>query len=131
MTKTYDDVKVVETVTVTNVKTGEPYTYTSEHISLNKLFDRKVVDLYVSISREFDCGVLSVHSVLFDDGTSLSVDGEHDIAYLTVPYRQEGNFPQYAALVLGPIYNAQNGATDKFDEDGEENEDYWDWEQDE
>lgn len=129
--KTYDDVKVVETVTVTNVKTGEPYTYTSEHISLSKLFDRKVVDLYVSISREFDGSVLSVHQVVFDDGTSLIVDGEHDIAYLTVPYRQEGNFPQYTARVLGPIYNTQNCPEGKYDEDGEENEDYWDWEEDE
>ena len=129
--KTYDEVKVVEATTVTNPKTGEPYTFTNEHISLNKLFDKEVVDVYVGISREFGDAVLSVHTLVFSDETSISVDGEHDIAYLTVPYRQDGNFPHYRASILGPIYNQQNVCTSRFYEDGSENEDYWDWEEDE
>lgn len=127
--KSWNDVKVVETRSFTDHR-GELHTYTAEHISLNKLFDKQVVDVYVSVSREFESAVLAVHDLVFSDGSSISVDGEHDIAYLTTPYRQEDNFPNYRTSVLGPIYNQQNGCTSQFDEDGEENEDYWNWEDD-
>lgn len=107
MTSSYDDVRISD----------EQYS----HISLAKLIGRPIADITVSVSREFADPVLEIHRVQFDDGTFLNLDGEHDIAYITVPYRHEDTFPQLEVESLGPLYNAQNDVEP-------DDEDYYDWE---
>jgi hypothetical protein len=51
-------------------------------MSLNKLLDKRVVDIRCGISKEWGEPVVTCYSILFDDGTSVSLQGEHDIIYI-------------------------------------------------
>lgn len=52
-------------------------------ISLTKLAGVPIADVIGYISNEFGEPVFKVTKILFEDGTTTHVDGEHDIAYLS------------------------------------------------
>ncbi len=58
----------------------------SRLISLAKLVGSPIVDIHGRISREFGEPVFQATEVVFADGTGLSFEGEHDIAYLVGSY---------------------------------------------
>lgn len=53
-------------------------------LSLAKVMGKKIIDLEGYISAQFglDTPVFNVCHVVFEDGTLLSLEGEHDIAYV-------------------------------------------------
>lgn len=55
-------------------------------LSLSSIIGKKIVDVQGYISQQFgdDTPVFNVCNITLSDGTKLSVEGEHDIAY--VPY---------------------------------------------
>jgi hypothetical protein len=66
--------------------------------SLNKIAGQKIKDITVMVSYEFDDPVFSLHSIEFEDGTSLFVEGEHDIAYIY----EYGPFGNTTKFVVSP-----------------------------
>ena len=52
------------------------------HMSLSKLFDKKVVDVACHITKEFGKPVVKIDKILFEGGGQVHVGGEHDIAYV-------------------------------------------------
>lgn len=54
-------------------------------VSLSKLWGKEIKDVTGYLSTQFgrDNIVFSVSCVEFADGTSLAIEGEHDIAYVT------------------------------------------------
>ncbi len=61
----------------------------SRLISLAKLVGSPIVDVHGRISREFGEPVFQATEVVFADGTGLSFEGEHDIAYLVGSYSRD------------------------------------------
>ena len=124
MTQTIDWKALLEDLTIH----GGKY---SHDLSLSGLVGKKVTDLGIGITTEFDQLQLSVHRVYFDDGTSLKIDGEHDIAYMYAPSTkiETTAWPTLKQSYLGPLYNTWN-EYEPLDEDGEENEDYYVWDED-
>lgn len=53
-----------------------------KRVSLAKLLSQPVVDLQGHFSTEFGEPVFSISCIMLADGTSISVGGEHDIAYI-------------------------------------------------
>jgi hypothetical protein len=72
----------------TNAKYKSPVCADYE-ISLEKFQGKKIVDVVGYISGEFgtDTLVFKVNRVVFEDGASVWLEGEHDIAYIP----NEGN----------------------------------------
>ncbi len=54
----------------------------SDNLSFSKLAGKAIVDLHGYISREFGDPVFKISTVVFADGTSVWVDGEHDMPYI-------------------------------------------------
>lgn len=55
----------------------------SSNLSLNKLMGKNVVDIEGYVSTEFGEPTFKISQVIFDDGTSVWAEGEHDMPYLT------------------------------------------------
>lgn len=53
-------------------------------LSLNKLVSKKIVDVTGYASCPFDecTPVFKIYQIIFEDGTNISVEGEHDVPYL-------------------------------------------------
>src|SRR5687768_3819539 len=51
--------------------------------SLSKLVGSNIKDIEFMISNEFGFPVIQLLSIDFEDGSSFSCEGEHDIAYVT------------------------------------------------
>lgn len=51
-------------------------------LSYNKVSGKKIKDLIGYISTEFNDPIFKIVNILFEDNTSESVGGEHDIAYI-------------------------------------------------
>lgn len=84
------------------------------HISLVKLFGRPIKDIECDITAEFDMFNVQLRYVVFEDGTEVKVQADSPrIAYLPA----YGGQPELKQSVLGPIYNAMNGASEPGDED--------------
>lgn len=55
----------------------------SWQVSLVKLAGKKIAEITGHISEEFGDPVFQMHSIVFEDGSEMGCEGEHDIAYLT------------------------------------------------
>ena len=53
------------------------------YISLNKLHGKAVKDIHGYITTEFGDPTFKMSKVVFEDGTSVFCEGEHDLPYLT------------------------------------------------
>lgn len=74
----------------------------SRRYSLSKLLGRKVVDVIGSPTQWFsDDPCFSISVLVLDDGTQLSVEGEHDIAYLVEGVSDAEKKTAAAKRVLG------------------------------
>lgn len=62
--------------TLTDLTVGDHY------ISLNKLTDKIISDLYCGITNEWGDALICVYGIKFSDGTYSCVQGEHDIVYI-------------------------------------------------
>lgn len=51
-------------------------------LSYTKVSGKKIKDLTGYVSIEFNDPIFKIVNILFEDGTSESVGGEHDIAYI-------------------------------------------------
>lgn len=51
-------------------------------LSYNKVSGKKIKDLIGYISTEFNDPIFKIVNIIFEDNTSESVGGEHDIAYI-------------------------------------------------
>ena len=64
--------------------------------SLTKMSGLKIKDIFGYVSREFDDPVFNITKIVMGDGSKISVEGEHDIAYIPsndrVPYLSEEYF---------------------------------------
>lgn len=60
-------------------------------ISLSKLIGKRVIDASGYVSGEFGFSVFKICDLIFEDGTSISIDGDHDIAY--IPQDSDKNMP--------------------------------------
>jgi hypothetical protein len=62
------------------VQPGDRYS----NIDLEKLYGKKVKRIECSISSDFgdDTLVLQLHSIVFEDGTTEFIEGEHDLPYI-------------------------------------------------
>jgi hypothetical protein len=60
-------------------------------LSLSSMVGKKITDLegYVSFHFGMDTPVFNVCNVVFDDGARQSLQGEHDISYIPVQYRDD------------------------------------------
>lgn len=119
--KHYDDVKIVEERSFTR-HDGSIHTWTSESISLEKLVDKRIKDVEVSVTTGFGDPILSFHAILFEDGSRLSLEGAHDLVYCD---GVTGSFATLGAKQMAVLYNESNGF-ERLDEDGQENEEYLD-----
>ena len=54
-------------------------------VDLTKLTGVKVAAIEGYISREFDDPVFQPYRIIFEDGTQVFVEGEHDHPYISVP----------------------------------------------
>lgn len=52
-------------------------------MSLSKLTGKKVVDVTFYIVRQYGSWMMKVCDVVFEDGSTMGVEGEHDFPYLT------------------------------------------------
>lgn len=52
------------------------------NLSLSSVLGKKVTDIQGYISMEFGDPVFSISKIIFEDNSSMSVEGEHDMAYL-------------------------------------------------
>lgn len=59
-------------------------------LSLGKIMGKQVADISVTVSREFHEASLVLFRVVFEDGTFLNCEGEHDFPYLTHGYGDKG-----------------------------------------
>lgn len=92
-------------------------------LSLSELVVKRVRDVGIGISTEFGGPVIRVSEIYFEDGTSLQVDGEHDIAYCYMPYGKARE--QWPDLTERLLIRARNiwwglGPDDEEYEDPEE-----------
>lgn len=77
------------------------------NISLNKLLENEIVDVECWISGEFgkDNLVIELYTLVFKDGRRISIDAEHDIAYvnedIAVTNQEQAN--------INKLYNEQHG----------------------
>ena len=60
----------------------------SWELSLVKLSERKIKDVTGYISEEFGTPTFNLSSVVFEDGSEMGCEGEHDMPYL-VNYKKE------------------------------------------
>jgi len=51
-------------------------------ISLSKLIGKPIKDIHGHLSDEYGGVTFVLYSIVFEDGTSMSVEGEHDFPYL-------------------------------------------------
>lgn len=119
--KHYGDVKIVEERSLTG-RDGSVHTWTSESISLEKLTDKRIKDVEVSVTTGFGDPILSFHTILFEDGSRLSLEGAHDLVYCD---GVTGSFTTLGAKQMAVLYNESNGF-ERLYEDGEENDEYLD-----
>lgn len=63
-------------ITLKDIKVSE------YEISLVKLANKNVKDVYGYLSAEYDEPVFKLTKVMFEDGSYLDVEGEHDFPYL-------------------------------------------------
>jgi hypothetical protein len=54
----------------------------NSYVSLKKLKGVGIADVLVSFTNEFGEADIQIHGILFKDGTSVLVEGEHDCAYI-------------------------------------------------
>ena len=73
-----------------------------QNLSLVKLAGKKIKDIEVSISTEFDGPAIQIRKIIFDDDRFASVNGEHDIAYL------EDDIQDVSETVLTALERAEN-----------------------
>lgn len=56
-------------------------------ISLAKLVGRRIADVHGYVTDEFGQPNFKVTNIVFDDGTKVRVEGEHDFPYLSMDRR--------------------------------------------
>jgi hypothetical protein len=54
----------------------------AHELSLNAISGQKVVDVYGYVSTEFGDPVFKLTRIELEDGTTLDVEGEHDMPYI-------------------------------------------------
>lgn len=75
-----------------------------EYLSLASMTGKKIIDLEGYISQEFGLGapVFNVSAVVFEDGTTIHLQGEHDIAYLCADDDEPGLTNKELLLAIDP-----------------------------
>lgn len=74
----------------------------SHTISLCDLIGKEIKDIQGYLTNEFGEPVFRVSTLIFEDGTSMMFEGEHDCPYLVDGYK--GNQPNYDQETLIRIY---------------------------
>jgi hypothetical protein len=87
-------------------------------ISLPKLLGKQVKDIKGYITKEFGDPVFQLTWIVFNDGTEVNCEGEHDLPYV-VQVRDTN--PNLDDEVLNDLYDQENPDDDE-DEDEEETE---------
>ena len=88
-----------ETITLADVRV-EGSTY---EMSLTKLIGKPIADVYVMVTKPFGIDpTLEMLRIVFEDGTSMHCEGEHDCPYL-VEYRGETQ-PNFDDETLNRLY---------------------------
>ena len=52
------------------------------HLSLNKISGKKIKDIYGYVSNEFGEPSFVISGIIFEDNSTIGVEGEHDYPYL-------------------------------------------------
>lgn len=73
-------------------------------ISLSKLIGKKIKEVAGCISTEFGEPVFNMTKIVFEDGSYMWCEGEHDIAYLTNGAVDQEN---YTDEILTDLYKQQ------------------------
>lgn len=76
-------------------------------ISLKKVLSKSIVDIHGYLSCEFDAPTFKLSRVIFEDGTELGVEGEHDFPYLVQSHRENEDRPEYMGKYC-PEYSDEN-----------------------
>lgn len=63
-------------------------------ISLSKLITKPIKDVYGYLTGEFGGVTFEMTKIVFDDGTILGCEGEHDCPYLVVWDTEQPNFDE-------------------------------------
>lgn len=80
-------------------------------ISLTKLTGLKIKDIYCNITREFGDPVVEINHIVFEDGSELSCEGEHDLAYVTCYYKRD--LPNMDEDTLLDLWKQENGSDEE------------------
>jgi len=81
-------------------------------ISLVKLIGKQIKDIEGSLTSEFGGATCELHSVVFKDGTKLSVEGEHDCPYLTL-YSSRAEQPNFDEETLERLHDEANNDSEE------------------
>lgn len=102
----------------------------SYELSLKELTGQKIEDVYFYVTEEFGFPVLKITRIIFTDGTSVYVEGEHDCPYIShtdeVPGLSYDNIANVydAEHPESPLYREHHEKAEKSTEDNaEDNED--------
>jgi hypothetical protein len=71
-------------------------------LSLSSIVGKPVKDLYGHISNGFGTPVFDVSRVVFEDGTEIYLEGEHDIAYISANEKVPGLNEEYLETLFDP-----------------------------
>jgi hypothetical protein len=63
---------------------------TKGQVSLSLLMGKRIADICCRISNEFGDPVVQISKIVFEDGTWVHAEGEHDIAYIPQNTKEEG-----------------------------------------
>ena len=67
----------------------------SFEVSLLKIIDKKIIDIRGYISAEFDEPIFQLTSIVFEDGSELGCEGEHDCPYLVQSHVKDDDRLEY------------------------------------
>lgn len=76
------------------------------NISLSKLMGKRIADIEGSLRNEFGDVSFKLTKVVFEDGTDLHCEGEHDFPYLTGGYGDKA--VELPTEVMEALYEEQN-----------------------
>ena len=79
-------------------------------LSLVKLCNgRKIKDIIGYLDGDFDCNYFHPYKLIFEDGTELYCEGEHDHPYFAKVGREKPDFPLFNDKMMRTFYAEQNG----------------------
>ena len=80
-----------------------------DEISLAKIMGQPIKDITGHISNEYGESLFEMSKIIFEDGSVLYAEGEHDCPYLA-PYGRQGDFVNK----INTLYKEKNGEDDEY-----------------